>query len=177
MPATVSALMLYVWPSAPTPIGAMTGMKFPSSSVSTTSGLTDSISPTWPMSMVSSPASGFACCKTNFRARIKSPSLPERPTARPPCEFTSATISLLTSPPSTISTISMVSRSVTLRPSTNSLFLPIRSSRLPICGPPPCTTTGFMPTSFISVTSRANPRFNCSSTMALPPYLITMVLP
>src|SRR5690606_15561862 len=48
---------------------------------------------------------------------------------------------------------------------------------LPICGPPPWTTTGFMPTSFISTTSRAKPLFRASSIIALPPYLMTMVLP
>ena len=71
----------------------------------------------------------------------------------------------------------MVSASVTRIPCTNSLALPSRLSSEPICGPPPCTITGLMPTSFISTTSRAKPCFSGSSTMALPPYLITMVLP
>jgi hypothetical protein len=50
------------------------------------------------------------------------------------------------------------------------------SSVLPICGPPPCTTIGFMPTDFINTTSRAKLDFSFSSIIALPPYLITMVL-
>jgi hypothetical protein len=54
----------------------------------------------------------------------------------------------------------------------NSLFLPIFSSVLPICGPPPCTTIGFMPTDFINTTSRAKLDFSFSSIIALPPYNI-----
>jgi hypothetical protein len=46
-----------------------------------------------------------------------------------------------------------------------------------ICGPPPCTTTGFMPTSLRSTTSRANALFSASSVMALPPNFTTMLLP
>ena len=53
----------------------------------------------------------------------------------------------------------------------------MRVSAISICGPPPCTTTGFMPTSFSSTTSRAKPSFSFSSVMALPPYLMTIVLP
>ena len=62
-------------------------------------------------------------------------------------------------------------------PCTNSPFLPSLASICSICGPPPCTTTGFMPTSFSSTTSRAKPVFSAASVMALPPYLMTMVLP
>ncbi len=46
-----------------------------------------------------------------------------------------------------------------------------------ICGPPPCTTTGFMPTSRMSTTSCANRSASAGSSIALPPYLITTVLP
>ena len=35
--------------------------------------------------------------------------------------------------------------------------MPIFFSRSPICGPPPWTITGFMPTSFSITTSRAKP--------------------
>ena len=87
------------------------------------------------------------------------------------------TISLLTRPPSTISTTSIVSESVTRMPSTNRVSLPMRSSSLPICGPPPCTTTGFTPTSFIRTMSRAKPALRASPSIAAPPYLMTMVLP
>ena len=59
----------------------------------------------------------------SLRARIRSPSLPVRPTALPPWRLIRLTISLLTSPPSTISTTSMVSLSVTRMPSMNSAFL------------------------------------------------------
>src|SRR5205807_1044390 len=67
----------------------------------------------------------------------------------------SVTTSLLTWPPSTISTTSIVSASVTRMPWTNSPFLPMRASCSSICGPPPCTITGFMPTSFSSTTAAA----------------------
>ena len=43
-------------------------------------------------------------------------------------------------------------------PWTNSPFLPSRASSCSICGPPPCTTTGFMPTSLSSTTSCAKSR-------------------
>jgi hypothetical protein len=80
-------------------------------------------------------------------------------------------------PDSTISTISTVAASVTRRPSMNSLLIFSRSSMLPICGPPPCTTIGFMPTCFISTTSRAKSLATFSSPMAWPPYLTTTVRP
>ncbi len=44
-------------------------------------------------------------------------------------------------------------------------------------GPPPCTTTGFIPTYLRSTTSRANSSFSSGSVIAAPPYLITTVLP
>ena len=56
-------------------------------------------------------------------------------------------------------------------------FLPTRSSASSICGPPPCTTTGFMPTSFSSTTSCANASLRFWSIIALPPYFTTIVLP
>ena len=71
----------------------------------------------------------------------------------------------------------MVSRSVTRMPWTNLLSLPSRLSRSPICGPPPWTITGLMPTCFIITTSRAKLFFSSSFSMALPPYLITTVVP
>jgi hypothetical protein len=149
LPATRSALMLYVVPSAPVAIGATTGMKPPASSARMTDGLIDSISPTCPRSM--RPFSFEE--RTILRARMKAPSWPVRPTALPPAWLTSSTTSLFTWPPSTISTTSMVSASVTRMPCTNSPFLPSRASSSSICGPPPCTTTGFMPTSLSSTTS------------------------
>ncbi len=54
--------------------------------------------------------------------------------------------------------------------------MPIFFSRSPICGPPPWTMTGFMPTSFSITTSRANPALSAGSVIALPPYLTMMVL-
>ena len=71
----------------------------------------------------------------------------------------------------------MVAASVTRMPSTKRVGMLSFSSKVPICGPPPCTTTGFMPTSFISAKSRAKVFFRVSSTMAAPPYFTTMVQP
>jgi hypothetical protein len=110
-------------------------------------------------------------------AWIRPPSLPEMPIAVPPTALTALTICLLIAPESTISTISTVAASVTRRPSTNSLFTDSRSSILPICGPPPCTTTGWTPTCFSSTMSRAKRFESSASPMAWPPYLITKVLP
>ncbi len=71
----------------------------------------------------------------------------------------------------------MVWLSVTRMPSMKWLSMFRRLSRSPICGPPPCTTTGLMPTAFISTMSRAKPVFSSSLSIALPPYLMTSVLP
>ncbi len=85
------------------------------------------------------------------------------------------TISWLSSP-STISTTFITRSSVTRMPCRNSLLMPILVRRSPICGPPPWTITGFMPTSFSITTSRAKPAFSAGSVIALPPYLMMMVL-
>src|SRR5579864_3441343 len=89
----------------------------------------------------------------------------------------SVTTSLLTWPPRTISTTSIVSASDTRMPCTNSPFLPMRASSSSICGPPPCTITGFMPTSLSRTTSCAKLLFSVASVMAFPPYFTTMVRP
>ena len=121
--------------------------------------------------------SGSLAVRSSFFARTRSPSLPDRPMARPPASLTQVTISLLILPESTISTMSMVSASVTRRPSMKVLLIFIRSSRRPICGPPPCTTIGLMPTRFKSTTSRANCIARSGSPIAWPPYFTTKVLP
>ena len=113
----------------------------------------------------------------SFRARISPPSLPVRPTAWPPKRLIIVTSSPCISPASTHSTTSMVSASVTRMPWMKVDFLPTRSSASSICGPPPCTTTGFMPTSLRSTTSCAKASFRSWSTIALPPYFTTIVLP
>ena len=80
----------------------------------------------------------------------------------------------------------MVSASVTRKPSRNSGTLPTRSIRAPIWGPPPCTTTGSIPTERISTMSSAKEASAAaSSTTApsplacrtLPPYLTTTTWP
>ena len=81
---------------------------------------------------------------------------PTGPRRAGPCTLSADTMSPLTLPISTIWAISRVSASVTRWPSTNSVVLPSRPSHSPICGPPPWTTTGRMPTWCISTTSAAN---------------------
>jgi hypothetical protein len=95
----------------------------------------------------------------------------------PPARLIAAAICLLMLPASTISTISTVALSVTRRPCTNELSILSRSSMRPICGPPPCTTTGLTPTCLSRTTSRANLSVSDSSPMAWPPNLTTNVLP
>ena len=140
--------------------------------------LISTTSPTCPISIISGALTSGPPRSINiFFALINVASLPVRPTALPPLPLIRLTISWLTAPPRTIWTTSIVLLSVTRIPSTKLDSIPSSSSRLPICGPPPWTTTGFIPTSFMRTTSLANPNFSSSSVIALPPYLITMVLP
>ncbi len=100
--------------------------------------------------------------------------------ARPPgccTRLIRPTRSRPTWPTSTIRTTSMASGLVTRRPPRNSETMPSRSSIAEICGPPPCTTTGCTPHRFMNTMSWAKACLSSSSTMALPPYLITTVLP
>src|SRR3990167_7095878 len=140
-----------------------------------TLGSTLTMSPTWPTSC--STFGSFWSDRRSFCARIMAPSRPVRPTALPPAALIRPTMSCCTSPPSTHSTTSMVSASVTRMPWMNCPFLPRRCSSVSICGPPPCTTTGLMPTNLSSTTSSAKSCCRAGSVMALPPYLMTMVLP
>ena len=79
-------------------------------------------------------------------------------------------------PVSTIFTTSMVAASVTRSPLTKRGVMPMRSCQLLISGPPPCTSTGRMPTKRSSTMS-----WSTSSTLppaaAAPPSLMTMVWP
>ena len=86
-------------------------------------------------------------------------------------------MSELTLPISTIWATSSVSASVTRRPSTNSVSLPMRRSHSPICGPPPCTTTGRMPTRCIITMSFAKSANSSGRDMALPPNFTTTTAP
>ena len=86
-----------------------------------------------------------------------------------------STMSLFCLPTSTIFATSTVASSDTRRPSTKRTSIPSRSMYAVMSGPPPCTTTGFMPTYLRSTTSRANSSFSSGSTMAAPPYLMTTV--
>jgi hypothetical protein len=110
-------------------------------------------------------------------AVINPASSPERPTARGPCTLMAETMSRLTLPTSTMRAMSRVSASVTRSPSRNSGCLPRRSMSWPICGPPPWTTTGRMPTDRMSTTSWAKSWARAGSSMALPPYLTTTTRP
>ena len=111
------------------------------------------------------------------RARMSAPSSPDSPAAFTPATCSWATISLFTLPMSTIFTSSMVGSSVTRRPSTKFTSRPSRSEYDEMSGPPPCTTTGFMPTNLSSAMSRAKDAFSSGFVMAAPPYLMTTVAP
>src|SRR5439155_8580607 len=111
------------------------------------------------------------------RARRREASLPESPIARPPWWLMRPTMSLLILPTSTISTISTVSSSVTRMPPTKRGSLPRRFISAPICGPPPWTITGLMPTRRRRITSRANGSLRSARSIAAPPYLMPVVLP
>src|SRR6478609_8170717 len=104
-------------------------------------------------------------------------SSPDSPTAIWSCWLMAETMSALTRPVSTMRATSSVSSSVTRSPSRNSVSLPSLASSSPIWGPPPCTTTGFRPMARSSTMSAANECARASSTMALPPYFTTTVLP
>ena len=84
---------------------------------------------------------------------------------------------MLIRPTRTISTISIVSSSVTRIPPTKRGSFPSRFMRAPICGPPPWTMTGFMPTYLRRMTSRAKPSASGCASIAAPPYLMTRVFP
>jgi len=128
-PATRSALILYDKPSLPTPIGAITGIKSRCNNKSITETSILSTSPTWPRSIISEVGSILLF---NLFAVIRRPSYPVKPIELPPCWLIRLTIPLLTKPPRTISTASIVSLSVTRIPSTNLLSLPSFSRVFPI---------------------------------------------
>ena len=110
------------------------------------------------------------------RAWSNPASSPDTPTANGPWTLMADTMSRLTRPTSTMRAMSRVSASVTRRPSTNVASRPSRFIISPICGPPPWTTTGRMPTECISTTSAANPA-RWSPPRVLPPYFTTTVAP
>ena len=124
--------------------------------------------------------SGSRLVRRVFSTVSNPASLPDRPTPRTsaslPAMVIQWAISLFTAPDSTISATSIVAGSVTRRPSTKLDLTPALSSMALICGPPPCTTTGFTPISFSSTTSAANCLATALSPMAWPPYLMTTVL-
>src|SRR5919112_2440084 len=136
---------------------------------SSTSTSTVSMSPTKPMS-VSPPASRFLTVKSR-------PSSPQRPTAGWPWRLMPRTMSLFCLPTSTIFATSTVASSDTRRPSTKRTSIPSRSMYAVMSGPPPCTTTGLIPTYLRSTTSRANSSRSAGPSIAAPPYLMTTVLP
>src|SRR5256712_3030601 len=151
----------------------MTGMKPASSRSRIGSVFTSSTSPTRPIS-TSSP---FASRCSRRRARSSPASFPESPTALPPWWLIRPTIALLILPTRTISTISTVSSSVTRMPPTKRGSMPRRFMRAPICGPPPWTMTGLIPTKRSRITSSATGSWGPARSIAAPPYLMTTVLP
>ena len=143
----------------------MTGMRSMARVRVINAGLTRVTAPT-------KPSSG-SCASASIRCA----SVPARPNASGPKPLRAVTMSALTLPISTIWATSRVSASVTRRPSTNSLALPSLSNHSPICGPPPCTTTGRIPTRCISTMSDANCSNRSGSPMALPPNFTTTTAP
>mmetsp|Transcript_62274 Transcript_62274/g.197181 ORF Transcript_62274/g.197181 Transcript_62274/m.197181 type:complete len:244 (+) Transcript_62274:512-1243(+) len=164
-PAAVSALILRAWPVGSAATDAITGMMSWSTRILTMVGSMAVTSPTYPRSTL-----------LVWRARMSCPSFPHRPTAVPPSELISVTRDLFTFPTSTISTTSMVASSVTRSPFLNLASMPSFPSQVLISGPPPCTSTGLIPTSDIRTRSLTTPAFRVGSFIAAPPYLITIVL-
>ena len=170
-PAAVSALTLYTSPSAPGAMVETTGIRPASIKSNKDSDLTSTMSPTSPMSVGAPPTS------TRRFSAVNSPaSSPEVPTASGPWALIRPTSSRPTWPKRTMRTTSMTSGVVTRKPPRNSPSRPSRRSIAEICGPPPCTTTGLMPTVRRNTMSWAKAAFSRSSVMALPPYLITTTL-
>ena len=163
----MSAFILNVFPSLSEPTGEITGTKSEFIKLSIIFVLIFVISPTSPRS--ASPSFFFAS--------IKSPSLPEIPTAETLFFWNSDTKALLIFPDKTVSTVFIVFESVTLRPFTNfgSIFWSFNASL--ISGPPPWTITGLIPTIFIKAISLVTDFLILLSTIAAPPNLITTVLP
>src|SRR5579884_108919 len=164
-PAAVSAFRLKLAPSSPIPKEATTGMYPCWLRVVTSPALTSATSPTWPRST----------SLGRLRATSIRPSFPLRPTACPPSRMMSDTSALLARPARTISTTSMVSGSVTRRPWTKVEGLPSRSSTRVISGPPPWTSTGWIPAPLSRTRSCASVPEPLSST--LPPNFTTTVFP
>ena len=125
--AASSALILYAWKSSSYPIGHITGKKSSLSNESRSVVSTSVTSPTYPMS---SPLEYF------FSTFNMPPSLPLIPHAlTPSCSIidTRLLLTLLR----TISAISIVGSSVTLKPFLNSGVMPDFSTHLLISLPPP----------------------------------------
>ena len=102
---------------------------------------------------------------------------PEMLTARPPNSLIFAAIIGLMTPSKVDSTIRIDALSVTRRPLTNLALMPASRMRVVIALPPPCTMTGLIPTASRKTTSRRVRSTRCSSSIALPPYLMTKVCP
>ena len=153
----------------------MTGIQPASCRRRTMAVSTLTMSPTCPRSMNAPGWAGSGIA--SFLAWSKPPSRPLKPTALPPAWLIRPTICCCTSPDNTHSTACIVAASVTRMPWMNSPRRPRRLSAASICGPPPCTITGRMPTSCSITTSCAKAACKAGSVMALPPYLMTMVRP
>ena len=113
---------------------------------------------------------------SSFSALIIWESRPQRPSALAPNLFNRLTRLLLILPANTIMAILAVSASVTLRPLTNSVFFPTALSVSVISGPPPCTSTTFIPMRFKRTISLITAFLRSSLIIAFPPYLTTTIL-
>ena len=120
-----------------------------------------------------------ACAKQTELLRQVRISAPENPRALPPSLLIVLTICGLISRDSTRSTTSTAAAFVTRIPWTNLASSPAPASAAVIAFPPPCTSTGLIPTVSSKTTSRATPSRTSGSgeSIKLPPYLTTNVAP
>ena len=164
--------MLKAAPFASRPMGEITGTVSASTALRICASSTPTTSPTKPRS-TSSPFSSR--CKGSLVTWKTS--LPGMPTARPPNSLIVSTIFGLIVPLKTSSTIRIDCSHVTRRPLTNRALMPASRIRLVIALPPPWIRTGLMPTASKNTTSRSSRSTVCSSSIALPPYLMTKSWP
>ena len=166
LPATTSALMLKVCPSLSAAVGAITGTK--PCSASMTCGFTPTTSPTRPRSTVAAALAGDDQLAVLAR---------EPDGARAVAVEQRHDLPLML--PGQHLLDDLHRGRVGDAHAAHEARLDARpgARAASICGPPPWTITGCMPTYLSSATSCANASFSSSFSMACPPYLMTSTLP
>ena len=102
----------------------------------------------------------------HFGGANESPSLPDMPSALPPAALIQPTSSLLIAPDNTIRPPWRFLHRCGTQTIDKFAFDAKLLSIAPICGPPPWTTTGFIPTAFSSTISAAKSCASAASPMA-----------